>query len=268
MKRNIFVIIASLILMMATAIPVSAAAEHPLRLVDNADILTVEEEAALIEKLDTISNEQECDVCIVTVESLGDKTATEFADDYYDYNGYGMGEDFDGIMLVLSMEERDWAITTHAFGIEAFTDAGQQYIMDKVTSSLSEGNYASGFNQFADLCEDFIVKAKDGEPYDKGNLPGGINTKGIVLLIIPCIIAGAIVSLVQTIREKRSLKTVMKKAGAREYIGNVQINEKKDNLIYKNIEKVLIVDDSDDSGGSTTHVSSSGRTHGGSSGKF
>ena len=32
-------------------------------------------------------------IFIVTVDSLGDKTAQEFADDYYDSGGYGMGED-------------------------------------------------------------------------------------------------------------------------------------------------------------------------------
>ena len=68
------------------------------------------------------------------------------------------------------------------------------------------------------------------------------------------------------LKEKKSLKSVMKKAGAREYIGKVELNEKHDRFLYRNLEKVLIRDDDDS--GSSTHVSSSGEIHGGSSGKF
>ena len=42
----------------------------------------------------------------------GGKTAEAYADDYYDYNGYGYGENDDGLLLLVSMGEREWAITT------------------------------------------------------------------------------------------------------------------------------------------------------------
>lgn len=242
------------------------AGEHPPRLVDEADLLTDDEEGTLVEKLDTVSEKWQCDVAVVTVDSLGGKTATEFADDYFDYNGYGYGDNADGIMLVISMESRDWAITTHAFGIEAFTDAGQEYIMDKVTPPLGDGSYAKAFNVFADQCDDFLEKARAGEPYDSDNLPKESHAKLYLLWIIPCLIAGAIVAFIMTIKEKKSLKSVMKKAGAREYINGVKLSKKSDKFLYRNLEKVLIK--TDDDGGSSTHVSSSGETHGGSSGKF
>ena len=43
------------------------------RLVDEAGLLTEEEAAELSEKLDTISEKQECDVVVVTVDSLDGK---------------------------------------------------------------------------------------------------------------------------------------------------------------------------------------------------
>lgn len=269
MKRKIITIIVSLILCMTLALPAAAmdGEEHPPRLVDEAELLTDEEESSLADKLDAVSDKWQCDVTIVTVDSLGSKTATEFADDYFDYNGYGYGDNDDGIMLVISMENRDWAITTHAFGIEAFTDAGQEYIMNKVTPPLGNESYSSAFSIFVDQCDDFLEKARAGEPYDSHNLPKESHAKLYILWIIPCLIAGAIVAFVLTIKEKKSLKSVMKKAGAREYIGKVKLNEKHDRFLYRNLDKVLIHDDDDDSG-SSTHVSSSGETHGGSSGKF
>lgn len=269
MKRKIITIIVSLIFCMTLALPAAAmdGEEHPPRLVDEAELLTDEEESSLADKLDAVSDKWQCDVAIVTVDSLGSKTATEFADDYFDYNGYGYGDNDDGIMLVISMESRDWAITTHAFGIEAFTDAGQEYIMNKVIPPLGNESYFSAFSIFADQCDVFLEKARAGEPYDSHNLPKESHAKLYILWIIPCLIAGAIVAFVLTIKEKKSLKSVMKKAGAREYIGKVKLNEKHDKFLYRNLEKVLIHDDDDDSG-SSTHVSSSGETHGGSSGKF
>ena len=268
MKRKIITIIVSLIFCMTLALPAAAmdGGEHPPRLVDEAELLTGDEESSLVDKLDAVSDKWQCDVTIVTVDSLGSKTATEFADDYFDYNGYGYGNNDDGIMLVISMENRDWAITTHAFGIEAFTDAGQEFIINKVIPPLGNESYYEAFSIFADQCDDFLEKARAGEPYDSHNLPKESHAKLYILWIIPCLIAGAILAFVLTIKEKKSLKSVMKKAGAGEYIGKVEINEKHDKFLYRNLDKVLIRDDDD--GGSSTHLSSSGETHGGSSGKF
>ena len=36
-------------------------------------------------------------LAVVTVNSLEGKTAEAYADDYYDYNGYGYGENDDGL---------------------------------------------------------------------------------------------------------------------------------------------------------------------------
>ena len=72
--------------------------QKPL-LVDNAGLLTEEESNALLNKLEDISQKYENEVGIVTVNSLEGKTAEAYADDYYDYNGYGYGENDDGLLL-------------------------------------------------------------------------------------------------------------------------------------------------------------------------
>ena len=84
---------------------VPAGSELP-RLVDDADILTDSEEKELNQQLDTVSEEQECDVIIVTVDSLNGKTVEEYADDYYDDNGYGYGENDSGILFLVAMDDR------------------------------------------------------------------------------------------------------------------------------------------------------------------
>ena len=74
---------------MASEIPEER--QKPL-LVDEAGLLTEEESSELLNKLEDISQRYENEVGIVTVNSLEGKTAEAYADDYYDYNGYGYGE--------------------------------------------------------------------------------------------------------------------------------------------------------------------------------
>ena len=82
------------------------------RLVDDAGLLSQSEKYNLISSLDSISENRQLDVVVVTKNSLAGKTVEQYADDFFDYNGYGYGENDDGILLLPSMETREWAIST------------------------------------------------------------------------------------------------------------------------------------------------------------
>ena len=71
-----------------------ASESHPPRVVDEADLLTDTEESELLAQVDEISERQQVDVAVVTVNSLEGKDIQDYTADYYDYNGYGMGENF------------------------------------------------------------------------------------------------------------------------------------------------------------------------------
>ena len=107
-------------------------------LVDEACLLTEEESSVLLDKLEDISQRYKNEVGIVTVNSLEGKTVEAYADDYYDYNGYGYGENDDGLLLLISMGEREWAISTYGYShTTAFTDAGLEYIRGEFQSKNS-----------------------------------------------------------------------------------------------------------------------------------
>lgn len=256
----------------ATVLPASAADDLP-RLVDLADLLTDDEESGLSDILDEISERQQLDVVVVTVDSLDGETVVAYADDFYDYNGYGFGDGRDGIMLLISMTERDWCMSTHGYGITAFTDAGQAYISEQFVSDLSAGNYATAFTNFAHLCDDFITEAKNGEPYDVDHLPDE-SFEPVWGLLVALAIA-FIISLIATGIMRGQLKSVFSQSAADNYIkqGSMQLTKKNDLFLYKQISRTKKAEStssssSGSSGGSRTHTSSSGATHGGSSGKF
>lgn len=266
MKKRLFPIFFALLLSLISVFPALAADEMP-RLVDGADLLSESEEADLRDQLDEISERQEVDLVVVTVDSLEGASSTEYADDFYDNNGYGFGEERDGILFLISMEERDWAVSTTGYGITAVTDAGLEYIAEKFTEYLSDGSYGEAFTIFAQQCDDFITQAKTGEPYDTGNLPK--EPFGFIWNLLVSLAAAFVIALIVTGIMRSSLKTVDSKSEADDYIkkGSMKLTSEKDLFLYSHVDRREKPKD-EDSGGSSTHTSSSGETHGGGSGKF
>lgn len=268
MKKRILLILTTLLLAAGlTAMPVFAEEDSRVMCADPAYCIESDDDLhALNLKLAEISKKQKCDVVIYTTTTFDEKTPTEYADDFYDYYEYGQGEDDSGILLVINPETRDWAISTQGFGITAFTDAGQEYIIDQMSPALSEDDYLTAFNQYADLCDQFLTQAHTGEPYDNGNLPG--QEKGIIIIldILAGLIIGVIVAFIIVGRDKAALKTVRREAAARNYMrpGSLQITGQYERFLYSDVDRT----ERESSSGSSTHESSSGETHGGSSGKF
>lgn len=276
MKKRIFTILLMLLLVFKM-LPAEAAdvsdgviPEERLlpRLVDEGDLLTDKQEGELLEKLNEISERQSCDVVVVTLDGLDGYTAMDYADDFYDYYGYGYGDERDGILLLVSMEERDWWITTCGYGITAFTDAGMDYMADQFVPELSDGNYMSAFTKFAELCDEFLTQAKEGEAYDVGNLPKGSLSPLWIFIDLPL---GLLFAYISATRKKDKLTSVRKKNEAQDYAvpGSIILTVNRDVMVNKTVTSRRIERESENStGGSTTHTSSSGTTHGGTGGKF
>jgi uncharacterized protein len=245
--------------------------DHGLPLVvDGADVLTPEEEARLEDRLDQVSRERAEDVVVLTVESLDYRTATEFADDYFDYGpdpedpampgrdrdaGYGWGPDRSGIILLVAVVSREWALSTRGDSIDAFTDARQARIMDQVRPLMSAGDWTGAFDEFADQAAS--VGQRDA------HIP-----VGTILLV--ALIAAAIGGFVPVTIWKRQLKTVKPAVAAREHVdpASVVLAQSNDVLVSQHTSVIDTSSSSGGGGGSSTHFGSSGAMHGGSSGRF
>ena len=300
MKKKIFVFICSLLLICACAMPAFAdedttteavvteaageemvlgetlgeaasgedvAAVYKQYVVDEANLLDGNEASTLSEKLAAISEKQQFDVVVVTAYGLNGKTPMEAADDFYDYNNYGWGENRDGCLLLISMEERDWWISTCGYGITALTDYGIQEIGDLMLSELSEGNYVNAFNIYADAVDEFVSEAKNGKPYDTNHEYKDSEEKRHNLIV--AFVVAVVISLVITGMVKSSYKPVKFSPNAADYLvpGSMQLNAQYDHFLYSNVSRVKR-ESSSSGGGSSTHTSSSGSSHGGGGGKF
>lgn len=265
MKKKLFALLAAVLLTIALAAPCLA---DEARCVDNAGLLSSDEIQSVTQKLDEVSRKHGVDICVLTTPSTYGESVESFADNFYDQSSWGQGSERSGIMLMLSMGERDWYISTCGAGIDAVTDYGISYIGGEIISELSDGDYASAFGHFADICDDMLTQAENGKPYDVNNKVDekhGFNLMGgIVSLFI-----GALTALFPTLMMKNNLKSVGNQVKASNYIkqGSLKLTDKSDRFMYRHVATVPIVHD-DSHGGSSTHVSVGGMTHGGGGGKF
>lgn len=265
MNKRIVALIFAVFLCMTAVFPVYAESSLP-RVVDDAALMSDTEREELLVKIDEISERQQFDVVVVTVQSLDGKSVESYADDFFDYNGYGYGSNYDGALLLVAMDERKWHISTHGYGITAFTDAGIQYIGEEMEFDLSSGYYYDAFNTYADLCDDFVTQARNGAPYDVDNMPdAGSNIFGGLILSLG---VGLVVALIATLIMKGQLKSVRYQAAAANYVipGSMRVTDSRDMFLYRSVNRVKKPEKSE--GGSSTHTSSSGRTHGGGGGSF
>lgn len=264
-RSLISVLLLVFLLMMPVTVFADGKKAHPDRIKDQADILTTEEEQELRESADEISKRQKLDVVIVTVPNTGEKTAKEEAQDFYDYNGYGMGNNHDGIMLLLSMDDRQYYICTTGYGITAFTDSGINYIESQIVPEFKENDYVEAFVKFEKLSDDFVTAAKDGKPYDGKHMP--VSSMAVMINVVESVILGFVVALFLALKKKAAMKTIREQDDACHYTCDekVKLTKNHDRFVSEFVTKRIIEDEKK---GSSTSTGSSGTTHGGGGGSF
>ena len=217
---------------------------------DYADVLTDSEEADLLAKLEALGAANDIEVGVVTVDSYEGKDPQAFADDFYDYNGYGYGENDDGFIVVFNTGKgdgnRNLAISTHGKGIDLLTDMEIDVIIEMMITPIKNGDFAGAFDNFVSECENAVDTS-------------------VSLLAIPLAIAigFGLAFLIVKIQASK-LKTVVQKADAADYVGNVVLTYQNDQFMYRNVTSSPKAK----SDSSSTHTSSSGRTHGGGNKSF
>lgn len=241
--KKIICLFSCLLLVVGFALAVNAS---PARFVDNAELLTFQQEAYLEQQLGEVSNAHGIDVVIVTTRSLEGKTAQAYADDYYEQNGYSE----DGILLLVSMGYRDWSISTSGKCERAFGDSALDVIKEDIIPYLSRGDYDEAFSRFIELCGSTM------KTYEAG--PS-------LIAVLICIIIGVIVAFIVTGIMKGKLKSVRSQRDAGSYVdpGSFHLTNRLDLFLYRNISRRPKPQQS-----SGSHRSASGRSHGGRSGKF
>lgn len=244
--------------------PITASA-HSAVFADTAGTVETGDWEPIDDALWDVHVEHDCDVMIKTTDDLEGMSVKNYADAYYEE--WHDDKEEDGILLVVSMDTREYFILTSGSCIYSFTDAGLDYIEARIVPDMSDGDYKAAFLEFAELCDDFLVQAASGRPYDGSHMPKEPFNVGLSLLIAIGVglAAGGIGLLILF----GNLKSVHQQHGAADYTvpNSFRLNTQRDIFLYRKVRREEKPDD-DEKRGSSTFTGGSGDTRGGSGGTF
>jgi uncharacterized protein len=233
------------------------------RIVDNAGLLNASEKSDLIGLMDSIAATYNFDLVIVTETDIGNMDPGNYADDYFDDNGYGLGNDRDGCLFLRVMETRDYWFSTSGRGITVLNSYALQKLGSDTGKYLGENNYYAAFRAFILAWDQFLSLEAKGRNYNF------FYQWNLVLMLIAWLVALVIGFLVVN-SWKQSMNTALPKAQAAAYVvpGSLNLTVKKESFLYSKVSKTpRSTGTSTGSLGNTLRTSSSGRSHGGGGGR-
>ena len=223
---------------------------------DGADLLSDAEEKALTAQINDIISKYNVDAAIATIDSCGYQSVDSYVEDYYDANNFGIGDTRDGVLLLISMQEREYRILSNGLANAAIPSEDIEKIRDNIVSDLSAGNYAGAFTTFLDECDYEINGEINGFPFP-------IAENGLI-----AVVAGLGAAFLTTSGMKGELKSVSKQTKARNYMkkNSMKLTNSNEFFLYRTVSKQRIPQNSGSSSRSGGGSSGSSRSVGG--GKF
>lgn len=232
--------------------------------IDQAGLITAEEEKRLNEKCRRLYDTYGVLVTIVTVDDFGGGDILEWQKRVFLENPFDVRAK-DGVMLAISMSERDWGIQTFGDGQRAFNTYGRERIGEIVVESLSEGEYYEAFDDFAELSGDFLKAAEKGKPYSSDHP----YRESVPIWIIIAVSFGLslAVSLIVVTGWKKSMNTQVRQNEAGQYLksGSFHLTKSSDVFLYHTVNRSAKPKQDNSSGGGSSSMHS---TNSGTSGKF
>lgn len=268
-KRKTTIYVLCLILSLFFVSPIFANGEE-FKVFDDANLFYEDEIIKLNEEANIISKNYDMDIIIVTTEDANGKTPREYGDDYFDYNGFGQGEDLDGILFLIDMDNREIYISTSGIGFRYLTDQRLDSIIEDVfDSGLGDGDYFGGAMGFLSSTKRYLESGIPSDQYSQDESAKEENSltllEGIISLLSGGILSGGF--LFRT-KSKYKMKNPVKPLTFRDN-SIVNIGSQQDKLLDTiTSHRIIPKTSNNNSGKSTTHTSSSGKTHGGKGAKF
>ena len=145
--------------------PTSASHSGKNRLIDDAEILSSDQAQNLRETLDRISETYNFDIVILTKDNIGDAELKDYADDYYNLMGYGIGEEKDGCLFLQVTGSGKYSLKTSGKAEQIFTATAFGKMMTDVRKHLGNNDYNEAYLAIANNCEQFLVLETKGKTF-------------------------------------------------------------------------------------------------------
>ncbi len=243
------------------------------RVSDDAGILAADEITALTQQAAAVSEAYGMDVVIHTAMHPGNMGRQEFSDDYYYYNGYGYGENFDGILLTIFKQPGHApdtpCITASGKASARLTDTNRNRLAGRCLFRLQEGKYYTAAAEWLSQADHMLRT---------GRVPRSEASWEITIFLE--MMAGLIVGAVFFLKAKATMAEPEAEDNADRYLVRKSLHIRKvaNTLLHSSTTKAYSPAEEDrssggsSSGGSSSYSSSysgsSGSTHSGSGRNF
>lgn len=246
------------------------------KIYDYANLLTDEQETNLYNEVQEYINSYQMDMAIVTIEENNKTSAMAYADDFYDYNNFGIGANKSGVLFLIDMQNREMWISTTGYAIRIYTDSRIDNILDYTYSKISIEDYNGCVEQFIKYAKYYAnLGSSASNTGSSQSINGSTNYNKSKYNFLYFAKTPFIISLIATvvfiIIGLTSHKKPKKQQYANLYISSgIKLNKQLDNFVNQYVTKTKIETSSSGSSGghSSTHSGSSGRSHGGGGRSF
>ena len=263
------------------------------RVFDQAGLFSETEIIQLEEKIAQCRKSTKMDVVIVSAYADGERSAEEYADDYYDYGGFGVGKKASGVLLLYYMDGPgqpggECYISTAGTMINMLTDERIESILDDVYGDLGNRDFAGATEHFLEDVKAYVKEGVESGQYTYDRDTGEIVRyhsirlyEVAIAMVIAGILAGSVcLDIKKRYAMKQSSREVSNSLQAYRADCAFHFSVAGDKMVNKYVRSIPIPrNTSSGSGGrghsgsssagrSTIHTSSSGSSHGGGGRRF
>lgn len=216
-----------------------AATSQINNITDVAGLLTESEWETLERQARTLSEEYSFGVYVIAVDDYEDYAYGDVVDVAETlYHGYdlGVGADRDGVLLLLSMYDRDYGLIANGdLGDYAFNEVGCEALTEFFLDDFADDDWYGGFSDYLTWCGNYLEAAENGEPFSADNPPmdaagrmSAILIRVAVILLLPLIIAFIAICILSS-----KMRSVAAATQAKRYIkGNLILTGQQDRYTH------------------------------------
>lgn len=228
MKNKLTALALAFLTALALGIHVMAAENTSEYVIDMVSVLSNEESENLNSSSGQYSQRYGCGIYIVAVDNYkdyGSGSIYNVTSQIYNNkdNGFGIGGKRNGIMLLVSMRDRNYAMFVYGDQAEyAFNSYAQEQLEKEFTDNFEQNDWYGGFSDYVKTCGEYLAKADVGKPVRKSPA-----------IYIICSVGGSIlIAFVVCMVGKSKMRTVYKKTEANTYTGSVNLTDRLDQFTH------------------------------------
>jgi uncharacterized protein len=163
---------------------------------DNANVLDASDAFDLEQFCQEVESNNTCQIVVLIVNTTGSVGVNDYALKVFEKNGIGQAGKDNGVLFVMSFDERSWRVVTGA-GVSNILNGAKltEFQLDYLDPNLQSGNYSTGITLFVyaigfELENNYHSNGSGGEWYPIDFIP--LNWWQLALVVAVILVVGVV----------------------------------------------------------------------------